>query len=118
MILAVNGSSSVSTWDPVNLICNLSAIHNASLIRECFTKLGPHIRSCHAKDISLSGNLTVHLDEVRPGLGALDYQTYLQELSKLGADVTLMIEHLANAEEYAAAADYIRSVGREAGVEA
>lgn len=117
MILAVNRKQFGVHLDPVNLICSPQRyFNNASLIRECFTKLGPHIRSCHAKDIALSGKLTVHLDEVRPGLGALDYRVYLQELAKLDPDIPLMIEHLPNAEEYAAAAGCIRAVGRETGV--
>jgi hypothetical protein len=56
---------------------------NAQLIRECFEKLGPHIKSCHAKDILLSPKLTTHLDEVLPGTGGLDYATFLKEMNKL-----------------------------------
>ena len=49
-----------------------------------FAKLGPHIRSCHAKDITLrEDNYIPQLDELRPGLGSLDYSVYLRELSKL-----------------------------------
>ena len=51
------------------------------------------IKSCHAKDIALSEKLTTHLDEVRPGLGGLDYATFLRELDKLDPDTLLMIEH-------------------------
>ena len=97
--------------DPVNLVCSPQRFYrNGALIRECVQKLGPYIKSCHAKDISLSGKLTVHLDEVRPGQGGLDYRVYLQVLSKLDADTALMLEHLPNAEEYELAAQYVRSV--------
>jgi len=103
--------------DPVNLICSpRHYFANAALIRECFDKLGAHIRSCHAKDIALADRLTVHLNEVRPGLGALDYGAYLRGLGRLDPDTPLMIEHLQTAEEYALAADYIRSVAAELGV--
>jgi sugar phosphate isomerase/epimerase len=101
--------------DPVNLVCSPQRYWgNAALIRECFEKLGSRIRSCHAKDITLSGQLTVHLDEARPGLGSLDYRTYLRELTKLDKDMPLMLEHLATEQEYVLAADYIRVVAREA----
>ena len=104
--------------DPVNLVCSPQRyFRNGELIRECFKKLGPYIRSCHAKDILLQRKLTTHLDEVRPGLGGLDYATFLKELSRR-PDVPLMLEHLPNAEEYRLAAEYIRSVAKEVGVSA
>ncbi|HLK59696.1 MAG TPA: hypothetical protein VKU00_24255, partial [Chthonomonadaceae bacterium] len=70
------------------------------------------IRSVHAKDIALASRLTVHLDEVRPGLGGLDWTTLLQEMSTLPADTPLMLEHLPNAEEYALAAQRIRIIAQ------
>lgn len=103
--------------DPVNLVCSPQRFsENTALLKECFAKLGPYIKSCHAKDIALSGKLTVHLDEVRPGLGGLDYKTFLQELSKLDRDTPLMIEHLKTEDEYKAAAMHIHTMAEEVGV--
>lgn len=103
--------------DPVNIVASPRLYYDTtSLLKECFARLGPKIRSCHAKDIAFSQKLTVHLDEIRPGLGGLDYRTYLSELDSLEDDVPLMLEHLATAEEYAEAAGHIRSVAKEAGV--
>jgi len=103
--------------DPVNIVSSPQRyFKNGALIRECFQKLGPYIKSCHAKDILLSDRLTVHLDEVRPGLGGLDYRTYLRELDRLGPDVPLMLEHLSGESEYDAAAVHVRSVASEVGV--
>jgi len=97
--------------DPVNLICSPQrAFDNTNFLRECFAKLGPYIKSCHAKDIALAPRLTVHLDEVRPGLGILDYHTFLSELAALDSDAPLMLEHLASPEEYDLAAAHIRGV--------
>jgi sugar phosphate isomerase/epimerase len=102
--------------DPVNLVCSPQRYYaNGQLIRECFEKLGPHIRSCHAKDIILRPQFMTHLDEVRPGTGGLDYATFLRELSKLPG-TPLMLEHLSTAEEYAQAADYIRAVAKQVGL--
>ena len=58
---------------------------NGALIRECFAKLGPHIVSCHAKDILLHHQAALHFDEVMIGDGVLDYRTYLSELDRLPA---------------------------------
>jgi len=103
--------------DPVNWISSPRLFfENAALIREFVVKLGPFIKSCHAKDIQFSGNLTVHLDEVRPGLGALDYRTLLRELDRLDPDMPLLLEHLPREDDYALAANYVRSVAQEVGV--
>ena len=102
--------------DPVNLIdCPARYYHNADFLRECFSKLGPWIVSCHGKDIIMRDQLTVHLDEVRPGLGALDYKVFLQELSHLTRDLPLILEHLPQ-EEYPAAREYVVGVAAEIGL--
>lgn len=103
--------------DPVNIISSPQLyLNSAAFLRECFAKLGPYIKTCHAKDIALSGRLTVHLDEVRPGLGGLDYGVFLEELSRLAPDTPLMIEHLPDEQEYALAAEHIRSVATAHGL--
>ena len=102
--------------DPVNMI-NTPArcFRSGDFLRECFSKLGPLIKSCHAKDVIMREQFTVHLDECRPGTGVLDYVTFLRELEKLDADIPLALEHLP-AEEYPLAADYIRDVARKNGI--
>jgi len=104
--------------DPVNMITSPQIyFRNADMIKECFLKLGPYIRSCHAKDTILREDIyTIHLDEVRPGLGTLDYNLFLKELSGLD-NVPLMMEHLEKEEDYVLAADYIRSAGKKIGIE-
>lgn len=100
--------------DPVNIITSPERFFkNGALLQECFDKLGPYIKSCHAKDIQLSDRLTVHLDAVRPGLGNLDYRTYLSLLRTLGKDVPLMLEHLSSDEEYRLAAKFITALEKE-----
>jgi sugar phosphate isomerase/epimerase len=103
--------------DPVNLITSPRLyFNNARLIRHCFAMLGGHLKSCHAKDVILEEKLGMHLTEVRPGQGYLDYGVYLEELSKLPADTPLMLEHLEGPGEYAAAMSYIRSVAGARGL--
>jgi sugar phosphate isomerase/epimerase len=102
--------------DPVNMISSPQKyFNNALFLKECFSKLGPYIKSIHAKDITILPELTVHLQECRPGTGLLDYTVFLQEASRL-SDVPFMLEHLETQMEYKLAADYVREVGKEAGI--
>ncbi len=104
--------------DPVNMVNSPRRYYrNAELITECFELLGPHVRSVHAKDVTLGTGLLVHLDECRPGTGELDYPTLLREMDKLPPDTPLMLEHLPDADEYAKAADYIRRIAGREGIE-
>jgi sugar phosphate isomerase/epimerase len=104
-------------FDPTNLVCSPQLYYRTGeIITEFVTKLGPKIKSCHAKDISLSEKLTVHLDEVLPGEGNLDYRTFLRELNTLGPDVPLLIEHLTGEEQFDQAAAFIRKTAEEVGV--
>ena len=104
--------------DPCNGInCAARYYHNSEFIAECIRKLGPWIVSCHAKDLEMMNESNIHLQEVIPGRGRVDYRTYLAELAKLPAEVPLLLEHLKSAEEYAEGARYIRRVGQEIGVE-
>jgi sugar phosphate isomerase/epimerase len=104
--------------DPVNFVNSPAKYYeNAALLRECFAKLGPHIKSCHAKDITLANELTVHLAEVRPGLGALDYRVFLTEVDRLEPDTPLLVEHLSSEGDYRAAVAHIRSVAGPLGLQ-
>jgi len=104
-------------FDPVNLINSPQRyFFNGNFILDFIAHLGSEIRSVHAKDILLQDNLTVHLDEVRPGLGGLDYRTLLRGLDRLEPDLPLMLEHLPQASEYDLAAAYVRGVAEDVGV--
>lgn len=117
LIRAIDRTSFAVHFDPVNIInCPDRYFHSGALIREFIESLGPHIRSCHAKDILLGENLTVHLDEVRPGLGGMDYRAYLRSLAALPGDIPLLLEHLSTAGEYLEAAGYIRRIAAEEGL--
>jgi sugar phosphate isomerase/epimerase len=117
LIKAIDRKGFAVHLDPVNLVVSPEVyFNNADMIKDCFARLGPFIRSCHAKDIILREEIyTPHLDEVRAGLGKLNYNVFLKELSKL-KDIPLMMEHLETEEEYKAAAEFIRGVGRNNGI--
>ncbi len=116
LIKAIDRKALAAHLDPVNMINSPRRYYNTgAFIKECFEKLGPYIKNCHAKDILLGNNLTVHLDEVIIGTGKLDYPVYLTELSKL-KNVPLMLEHLKTPEEYKQAATNVRAIAKSAGI--
>lgn len=103
--------------DPANIVNTpLRFFRNADLIRECFRLLGPHIRNCHAKDVTMADEALVHIDEVRPGLGTLDYAVFLHEVSRLDPDTSLILEHLSTDEAYRAAGEDVRGVAAREGL--
>lgn len=111
LIHAVDRKAFAAHFDPVNLICSPQRYFaNGELIKDAIRKLGPYLRSVHAKDIMLQSRLTVHLDETLPGTGGLDYPTLLRELDRLDPDLPLILEHLPDDAHYQAAAEYIHSV--------
>ena len=89
---------------------------NSEFIRDCFSKLGKWIVSCHAKDLQWVVELNVHFLEVVPGRGEVDYGTYLTEVSKLPVDAPLMLEHLKSAEEYEEGKKYIQKIAAKNGI--
>jgi sugar phosphate isomerase/epimerase len=116
LIKAIDRKQFAAHLDPVNMISSPQRYYrNAEFIKECFSKLGPYLKSVHAKDIIILPKLTVHLEERRPGLGTLDYTVLLQEVSKI-KDIPVMLEHLETQEEYRLAAEYIRETGKKAGI--
>jgi len=117
LITAIDRPAFGVHFDPVNLVNSPERyFYNACLVSDFIERLGPYIRSCHAKDIRLDDRLTVHLDEVRPGLGGLDYQTFFKKLSRCDPDMPVMLEHLPESQMYDQAAAHLRQVARELGL--
>jgi sugar phosphate isomerase/epimerase len=118
LLRAIDRPSFAVHLDPVNFINSPAKFYdNAGLLRECFAKLGPHIKGVHAKDVTLRAELTVQLVEVRPGLGQLDHRVLLTEMARLDPDTPILVEHLDEAHEYAAAVAHLRAVAAELGLE-
>jgi sugar phosphate isomerase/epimerase len=116
LIHAIDHPSFGVHLDPVNLINSPQRYYNNSaFLRECFEKMGDKIVSVHAKDLTLTGDLTVYLKEVRPGLGSLDYSTFLREMSKLQVDTPFILEHL-HQDEYPLTQKHVLSIADKIGV--
>lgn len=104
-------------FDPANLITSPErSFRNGEFVREFVAELGPEIEVVHLKDSLLADELTVHVDEVRPGAGDLDYHVLLSALADLDDDLPILLEHLDSAEAYEQAAAYVREVADEVGV--
>ncbi len=90
---------------------------HVKLFEQCCELLGSHIISCHVKDILLRLEaLSVQFDEVRPGLGFIDYKALLRCAASLPGDVPLLMEHLSSQEEYALGREYIAKEARDIGI--
>lgn len=116
LIQAVDRERFAVHIDPVNVIYSPDAyFQTGKLIREWFERLGPYIKSCHAKDVKLQDHLTLHIDECLPGTGNLDFFAYYECLSKLDKDIPLLIEHLHTQEECDQAAEAMKRMAKEYG---
>ncbi len=115
LIKAIDRPAFAAHLDPVNLIVSPRQYYDTtSLIKRCFELLGPYIISAHGKDITLGDKLSLHLSEVIPGRGNLDYRTYLGLLD--GTGIPIMLEHLSDAD-YPEARDHLKSTGRALGID-
>ena len=102
--------------DPTNMVHLHNHFRTTELINECFDMLGEDIYGCHAKDsYVLPHSQTVHVQEVCPGRGNLDYETYLVRLSRMKWTRSLQPEHIP-ADQFDEAYSHIRTVAAKVGV--
>ncbi len=118
LIQAIDRAAFGVHMDVCNVINSPARFYrNSDVIKDCFSKLGRWITSCHAKDLQWVTELNVHFLEVIPGRGEMDYKTYLTQIAECPVEAPLMLEHLKTAEEYEEGKQYIFRMGRASGVE-
>lgn len=118
LIAAIDRPRFAVHFDPVNIINSPRAFYqNSQILDEFFDKLGPEIKSCHAKDILLEDHLTTHLNEKIPGEGQLDFVTYLTRLNQLHPDTPIMLEHLEHQAAVEQAAAHVRKIAADLGIQ-
>jgi len=102
--------------DVTNMVSLANYYHTTELINECFDLLGESILGCHAKDTYVwPDKQTVHVQEVCPGQGVMDYEMLLVRLSRMKWPRTLLPEHIKD-DEFPQAYEYIRKVAAKTGV--
>lgn len=102
--------------DPTNMMSLSNYYHTTDLLNECFDLLGESIMGCHAKDTYIwPDKQTVHVQEVCPGRGVMDYETFLVRMSRMKWPRTLLTEHIPN-DQLPEAYAYIRKVADKVGV--
>ena len=74
--------------------------HPKELIDECAELLGTRIRSCHIKDVHLSGSYTLRLEECGPGDGEFPLRYYAEKMHAIDPEMPMILEHLNTDEEY------------------
>jgi sugar phosphate isomerase/epimerase len=117
LLTAVKRERLAVHFDPVDLINSPKRYYtNARIVKDFVASLGPHIKACHARDVVLGPHALVHLDEVAPGRGGLDYATFLKAINRLGGDLPVLLERLPGEADYLEAATYIRGVAAANGI--
>lgn len=103
-------------FDPVNMISIDNYYYTTELINESFDLLGESILTCHAKDTTIWPNRqTVHVQEVCPGRGEMDYTTYFARMSNFDWPRMLLPEHLPG-DQFPEAYAYLKKMAAQTGV--
>ena len=81
--------------DVVNMMTARTCQTTTDFLNHTFDLIGDIIVAAHAKDVRLDpSHWVVKIDEVPPGLGTMDFETFMRRLSELDEDLVLTIEHL------------------------
>lgn len=103
--------------DYANMITGISRYHNCeAFLEECFRKLGPYIKSIHAKDVILKPQPPVCIQETMPGTGRVDFGQVFRLADRLNADIPVFTEHLPDIEAYGKAIAYMQEIQRREGL--
>lgn len=103
--------------DPFNMLFTPDRYFwNAEFFKECFEKLGPQIKSIHAKDVVLTNDLTFCIKEAMIGKGNADYDVFLGEIGKLAPEMPVIIEHQDTLEAYLEELNYVRGKAEALGI--
>jgi sugar phosphate isomerase/epimerase len=102
-------------FDLVNFASMERCFELNAVVDEVIEAVGPFIALAHLKDIRYDTRPTLHLYEVPPGEGQVDFPYWLRRMQELGRDFPAYIEHLTDLSQMTAAWQYIRTAAREIG---
>ena len=86
-----------------------------AVVDEVIDSIGGHIVMAHVKDVKYDPTPSLHLWEVPPGEGLVDYRYWFGRLAELKRDMPVFIEHLKDMNEMVAAWHTVRGAAIEAG---
>lgn len=110
LIKLVNRERFAAHLDIINMInCPQRYFFSDEFIDECFSLLGPYIKSCHLKDVRLLDEYTFQLKECACGEGGFDFVKYMRAADRQNPDMPMIIEHLKDDNEYFASVDSVLS---------
>jgi len=116
LVDAVGSNVLKFNYDPVNFVGTVKQVHNTtSVLDDMFRLLGPITVAAHAKDCKLGDQLVVHIEEVVPGTGVMDYETFMRQFQQLAPDGYFIIEHLPD-EHVPAARDNVVALAKRFGI--
>lgn len=97
--------------DYANMITSFFRYHHCdAFVEECFHKLGPYVKSVHAKDVVLEPTPTICIRETIPGTGKIDFRLVMRLANEIDYDMPVFVEHLSSLEEYERAVQYLQSL--------
>jgi sugar phosphate isomerase/epimerase len=104
-----------SDYDSANWITRETVYDTTTALDRDFDTLGPHIVSCHAKDVWLENRLTLHLQDGCPGRGTVDFHTLFRRMEALDPDYPVIVEGAAS-EELPAVGELFHRTAQELGI--
>jgi sugar phosphate isomerase/epimerase len=104
-----------SDYDSANWITRETVYDTTTALDRDFDVLGPHIVSCHAKDVWIENRLTLHLQDGCPGQGTIDFKTLFRRMEALDPDYPVIVEGAAT-EELPAVQELFHGTARELGI--
>jgi len=117
LLEAVSSPQLKFNLDPVNFIGTVADVHDTKpILNRLFDLLGNDGIIAHAKDCALGDALVVHINEVIPGDGTLDYDLFLRRFAEHQPNGYFLIEHLP-IEKVSAAREFILQAAERCQIE-
>ena len=102
-------------FDLVNFATIESCHYLNEVVDEVIESIGEYIVMAHVKDVQYDPTPSLHLWEVPPGEGLVDFQYWFGRLVELSRDMPVFIEHLKDMNQMVEAWQVVRSAANEAG---
>jgi sugar phosphate isomerase/epimerase len=99
LVDAVSSPALKFNYDPVNFTGSVKQVHDTRIILAQLKELmGPFTVAAHAKDLAIGEELVLHIKEVVPGAGWMNYEMFMKDFQALVPDGFFIIEHLPDEE--------------------